>query len=683
MQNGAVVLTMTIRIRALCIALMVAGISRFSVAQPPPAEPSAPPVAPVAGSRADLIDFNFDQVDIGTFVKLVGGNTGRKFVLGDGAQGKITVVSPMISRDNVYPLFVSILESSGFSVVQEGDISRIVPLPRRDTQTAPVLGVNDPLPTEGLVTKVIRLNHVTAAQVARALEGRVGGGKAGGIAAIEETNHLLVTDTAESIRRIEKIIQEIDRPGMSRLTEVVPLRYASADDLASQLNLAVSDTESRAERMKNRLPDANGQMATESGHGPMVVASSHANSLVLVGNAGQLADMKKLIAQMDVDTPLGRGRFNAIFLKYLSAQEAATNITALLTKSVMKDLPGQKIKIAVEASVANNALLVDASPSDFEVIKKLVGELDQLPAQVHISVQIIEISASTNDEFGVEMAALAAPTKVGDTVIQGSSLFTDSSTGGSILDAAQSGVFPKGITVGMAYGSSLDADGNVVASYPGLLNITALKKRGRYEVLSDTSLEAQNNKEATVSIVNDIPILKSTVSNGTGDSREVIQNIERMDVGIQLKLTPHIIPGGEVQMVLNPSIEAVIDPGPTGTDFAPTIAKREVTTTVTVLDGRTIVIAGLTRNDHTLVDQRVPFLGSIPLLGRLFRNTVDSTEKTDLLILVTPRVQRDARSAEALMNRWEKRTGMAVPGRTNEPAADAATSAPTNAQPVP
>jgi general secretion pathway protein D len=154
--------------------------------------------------------------------------------------------------------------------------------------------------------------------------------------------------------------------------------------------------------------------------------------------------------------------------------------------------------------------------------------------------------------------------------------------------------------------------------------------------------------------------LKSTIAGGSGSARDVIQNIERMDVGIKLSLTPQIVPGGEVRMTLNTGIEAVIDPGPAG-QFSPTIAKREVQTTVTVPDGQVIVIAGLTREDETRSVKRVPYLGAIPLLGRLFSRTVESKEKTNLLILVTPRIVRDERTAARVVEEWRGKTGLEAP----------------------
>jgi general secretion pathway protein D len=246
---------------------------------------------------------------------------------------------------------------------------------------------------------------------------------------------------------------------------------------------------------------------------------------------------------------------------------------------------------------------------------------------------------------------------VGDTVVQGSSQLSDGADG--LMNSIQDGIFPRGITVAMARGVRLNADGDVVSGYPAALNINALQKQGKVRILSSVPLLAQNNKEASVSVVNNIPVLKSTIQGGSGTSRDVIQNIERVDVGIKLKLTPHINPSNEVCMALNPSIEAIIDSGATtGTQFTPTIARREVSTTVTVPDGRTIVISGLIREDRINQVRKIPILGSIPLLGILFRHTVDSVERTNLIIFVTPRVMRNDAAAQAATEEWSRKTGL-------------------------
>ncbi|MGQ9663008.1 MAG: type II secretion system secretin GspD [Kiritimatiellia bacterium] len=603
----------------------------------------------------EYISFSFDQVDVATFVKLVGEKTGKKFAVAENVKGKITIVSPRVKRSEVYPLFVSILEMAGCSVIQDGDVYRVVALGTRDTPIAPVVGVSEQIPDEGLVTKIFRLEHVSVAEVAKVLESKVTGGKTGGVGAIEETNHLIVTDTASSVKRIEKLISQIDQPGLVRVTEVVPLQFVAAEALADQLNQAMAESQTRAEQLVSRLPRAPGTRPVQP-RGLSVIPSPHSNSLLLVGSKPQVEQIKDLIRKMDVDAPAGRTRLNPIFVKYVSAKDVAENINALLEKTKAKpEVAGAPRTISIQADVANNALLVDASPSEFDVVKKLVESLDKPAEQVHIGVKIVEVTESSGLNLGVEMAAVNMPGEAGKTTVVGASRLSEGSE--SILSAIQQNLFPRGLSVGVLYGTRVDAEGRVVVGYPALLNLEAIRKDSRFKILSEPSLVTQNNKEASVSIVDEIPVLKSTITGGTGTARDVIQNIDRMEVGMKLKLTPHIIPGGDVRMDLNPSIEAVIDPGPSGT-YTPTIAKREVSTTVTVPDGRTIVIAGLTKSNQTKVRRRVPILGSIPLLGLLFRYNSDVTETSDLLIFVTPRVVSTISDAEAVRADLEGKAGL-------------------------
>lgn len=613
-----------------------------------------------ARPEESVVNFTFDAVDVQAFVKLVGELTGKRFVVGDGIKGKITVVSPDVRRDEVYPLFLSILESVGCSVLEDGGLLRVVSLSSRTSPLGHVVGPGSDTPPFGVITKVIRLQHVSAPELKKVLESKGGDGAFGGVSAIDETNQLIITDTVENVARVEALIAEIDLPGMARVTEIVTLSFASAGDMAAQLNDALEEHATRAEKLRQRLgttPVAGSESRTAS-----VVAAPHSNSLIIVGTVAQVQSLRELIEKMDVDVPSGRGRLNAIFLHHVSAEEAAENINALLTQKVgtEKDKTAAVRNIAIQASPSNNALLVDASPGDFDVVKRLIAQLDVAPEQVHINVLIMEISNGEGFQLGVELAAVNMPSGVGDSVVQGGFSLGDSAS--TLLSGIQSGAFPSGLSVGVARGTSTASDGTVQAGYPGVLNLTALKQNSRFKVVSETSLQTQNNKEANVSVVNEYPILKSEIQGGSGASRDVIQNIERLDVGVKLKITPHVIPGGRVRMELNPSIEAVIDDGPDGTQFAPTIAKRQVETTVIVDNGRTIVIAGLTRQDELESVRRVPILGSIPLLGWLFRRTQTSSERTDVLIFVTPTVVSEWAAADEVRKAWEEKTGLEKDG---------------------
>ncbi len=603
--------------------------------------------------RDAMVDFSFDGVDVRMFVKLVGPYTGRRFVVADAVAGKVTVVSPPIRRADVYPLFLSILESVGCSVVARDGTHLVMPLGEGHTVLAPVVPPGEPLPPDGLVTRVIHLESATASQVKRLLDTTAGNiGKASSIGAIDETNHLLVTDTAANVRRIEAVVAEVDQPGIGRETDVIRLEFAEAEELAQQIMIALEQSVGRGAKLRDRL-SSGGSTAALSSRGS-IIAVPRANSLIAVGTPAQVRSIKELVSKMDLDVPSGHGRLNAIFLRYIQADEAAENIGKLLAKRAANEQGSGAI--AIQAAESSNALLVDASPGDFEVVSRLIEQLDQVPEQVHIDVKILEVTERDGKDIGVSFASMEQPASVGDSVVQGAVALTDSA---GLLSAVQSGIFPNGISFGVSTGTRVDGDGNLVSSYPGIVNINALITSGKLKVLSETSLQAENNQEASVRIVDDIPILTSVIEGGSGASRDVIQNIERTDVGIKLTITPHVIPQRRaVRMILAPSIEAIIDAGSTETPFTPTIAKREVSTTVTVDDGRSAVIAGLTRHDTREQVERVPILGSIPLIGVLFRRTRMDGDRTDLLIIVTPHIVTEHAAADATRARWERMTGL-------------------------
>ncbi|MEI6971431.1 MAG: type II secretion system secretin GspD [bacterium] len=635
------------------------------------------PVCPgqeVVSAVNGQINFSFDQVEVRSFVKLVGDMTGKRMVVDQNVDGKITMVFPKIPVSDVFPVFISVLESAGCSVVQEQDsLYRVIAMGPRPTTAAPVVGPDEKIPEQGVFTKIFRLQYANAGELRKLLESKVRQGKEGAIGAIETTNYLIVTDVAESLRRIERIVLEVDKQGTTRVTEVVVLKFASADDVASQLTKAMSggaDERARMARYSRGTADAAARAESgsplDAGRPAVIVPSPHSNSLVLVGSNEQIAELKRIVALMDVDTPSGRGRFGAIFLKYIAADEAAKTMNSLLGKRATTSQPGgvsvslssssggAQQGISIEPHMANNALLVDAMPRDFELVKQLVEDLDTSPKQVLIEIMIAEVSAKDNDDFGLDVVAMGSPSSAGqDLVVGGMTVGQDAN---SLMSAIQTGLFPNGITVGLAKGIK-GSDGSIDAAYPLMLNLNAIQQRGKFNILSRIPLLAQNNKEAMASIVNNIPMLKSTVQ-GAASNLQVIQNIDRVDVGIKLKLTPHVNPGGEVTMMLNPTIEAIIDPGNLADGLAPTIAHREVSTTVTVPDGRTLVLSGLMRQDRTSTVRKVPILGSIPIIGWLFRRTIEGVEKTNLLVFVTPHVINDAETADRWTNEWKDRTGL-------------------------
>lgn len=622
-----------------------------------PAWPPAPPPA----ERDAFVNFSFDQVDIRFLVKLVGDLTGRRFVMDKAVEGKVTVVTPpQIPLSEIYPLFLAILEAAGSAVVERDGIYHVILREPRLTPVAPVLGAEEPTPSTGVITKVIHISHLSVADLRKVLEPMVDQGKTGALGVLETTNHLIITDAADNIRRIEKLIEQIDRPGLARLTEIMPLKYAAAADMAQELNQAIAGVAARqdspGERLRQRLPRADGTPAMPTD--ALVVAAPHSNSLLLVGTPAQINDLKRIIERMDTQPQTGHGHLKAIFLKYLSSDEAAKSLTALLAKSADKP---QNQKIAIESNIANNALLVDAAPQDFEMVRELVMQLDQPPLQVLVEVIFAEMTMEKGSDIGVEFLAGGSPDQ-GSTIAVGGMRMAEGED--QLMAQVMNGLVPAGLTFGVAKGDYVDSSGKVVPYFPALINLNAVQKGAQFNILSHIPLLTQNNQEASVTIGKNIPILKSTVSGGTGTARDYIENIERIDVGIKLTVTPHINPDGEVLLKLNPSIEAILEEATGGKSFTPTIAKREVTTTMTVPNNDTVVISGLIREDTITKERKVPGLGSLPLLGWIFRHKVEMVERTNLLIFVTPHVATNLHEIAELSGRIRAQTSF---GASNAP----------------
>ena len=527
--------------------------------------------SPVPASQGGGVQFNFEQADIRLVTQIVGKYTGKKFVVPEGITGKVTILTQgRIPVEEVYPLYLNMLEASGYTVAEQGGVHQVVAM-----SGGPALATGSGV-DGGMVTRLIPLKNVNAAEVKKSLEPLVRGGKEGALEVFLPSNHLIATDTAANVARLEALVAELDKPGSGSMIEMVPLKYANANDVAEQLRATLGATDTAANKINRHFE----QVAGGAGSLPTdftVVAVPQANSLILVGMTLQIAETKRIIEKMDVENPNGFGRLNAIFLKYLSAEEASKSLNALLGKAPAADGVAVQRDIAIEPSVANNALLVDASPQDFEYVKRLVDRLDVVPQQVLVEVLIAEVNMEKGLDLGVEWFGIDSPDGSG-TVGFGRTRYGDSD---SMMSLLKEGTFPQGLAMGVISGTFTGPDGKEYNQIPMYLKAVAGNRD--LKILSNIPLWAQNNLEASVSVVENIPILKSSVE-GSGSDRDYIQNIDRLDVGIKLKLTPHVNPDREIQLDLNPSIESVVEESSDTLKYTPTIAKREVKTTVTIPD---------------------------------------------------------------------------------------------------
>ena len=512
-----------------------------------------------AAAEGDTLAFTFDQVDVRLFSQVVGSFTGRKIVVGEDVEGKITVVSPEVSRDEAYALFAAVLESSGFTIVPEHGVDRVVKAPERPAGLGlgPVVSDGRPLPEHGLVTRVLAVEHVSAAEMRDLLEAQTQ--RKGAFAVLQETNHLVFTDTADAVRRIESLVKQLDKPGMARVTEVIEVEHADAGDLARELAASFAESQSRAQQLLGRLPASTPGAVLPAFTPPTIIPVEHANRLLVTGSGRQIQRVKELLAQLDVEAPAARAPLRPILLNYLRAEDLARNITTLLEKYAASNPdPAHARRIAVEASPLAGALLVAASSAEeFRAVEDLVRVLDVRPRQVHISVVIAEVQEGEAETLGFQFNA--AGTYHGNAFGGGSHPNAETAADSTLASVVGTQMFPEGLTAGIV---------NKAGTTIGAFNLDAIRQASGVRILARPAISAENNVPAQVSIVDNIPMTESTVT-GTGGDKDVVQTITRYDVGVKLSLTPHVVPDGRVQMELEPSIEAVTSGG-NSSDYAPT-----------------------------------------------------------------------------------------------------------------
>lgn len=578
------------------------------------------------------VTLNLKDADIRSFIETVAEATDRNFVVDPRVKAKVTVISARsMNREEVYQVFLSVLQVHGYAAVQVGEIIKI--LPDVNAKQGPVLtGGGSTLATgDELVTRVVQIKHVPAAQMVPILRPLVP--QQGHLAAYPNSNVLVVSDRAANIQRLITIIDRIDRPDSQEI-EVVPLQHASATEVVRIIN------------SMNRQ-DAQGKVPG----GTTLAADERSNSILLSGDNAARLRIRGLIAHLD--TPLqGGGNAQVVFLKYAKAADLAP----ILLGVAQFEAEGQQgnangaatsvnsQRVDIQADETTNALIITAAPAKFDSLRRIITQLDIRRAQVLIEAIMAEVSTGLSKELGVQFAYVPTERSSGTTPAVGE-LFTNSSAniagliaGGT--DAALSAV-TSGFFVGAAKLSGKDR-------FAALLR--ALEGDSATNILSTPQLLTLDNEEAEIIVAQNVPFITGQYTNtgsGTDTAVNPFQTIEREDVGITLRITPQINEGDSV--ILNVEQEASsLSPSPIASDLITN--KRSIKTTVLAQNEQTIVLGGLIEDTYTDDVQKVPLLGDIPLLGHLFRSTNTTKNKQNLMVFIHPVIIRDPETATYATN---------------------------------
>ena len=575
-------------------------------------------LALAAAAAAQSFTMNFENADLRRVIEYVAKATGKNFLVDPRVRGTVTVISETPMRaDELWDVFLSILEVHGYAAVEEGNVVKIVPRAEGKQKPVPVL-VRPQGATDALATTVIRLQYADAQQLVAILRPLVPPNSH--IVAYPRGNMILITDAVANIRRIARLVRLLDRKEAVGV-RILPLAHASAEKLASLLG---------------RLYPAKSALALKA------IAHEPGNTLVLVGPPPLLNEAEALVRRLDQEPKTDLGRLHIRYLRFAKAEEMAKVLADLLQAKGKKGVVAGEVRVVAEPST--NALLVTADPNDWRAIARVIDRLDIERRQVLIESLIVEVSANALEQFGIEWRALGNFNQPKRRAFGGTNF--PSQSGVSIQSVAAN---PFNTGAGLVVGL---VDGTIRFGGQTFLNLGALARaletRAHANVLSTPTLLTLDNESAEIIVGQNVPFItgRATTQGGVANP---FQTIERRDIGLKLKVKPRIAAGDALTLEIYQEISS-IDRQATAQGADLITNKRSIQTVVLAHDGQTIVLGGLMREDDTQSVQRVPCLGAIPILGEFFRFTENQHRKTNLMVFLKPHIVRNPKDLAALVN---------------------------------
>lgn len=647
----------------------------------------------------DDVVLNFVEADLDAVVRALGHFTGKTFLIDPRVKGQLTLVSEQpVDRDVAYRMLLGALRMQGYAVVESDGLAKVVPEADAKLQGSAVAvrgAASAAFGGDQLVTRVFTLRYENAANLVPVLRPMIAPNNP--INAYPGNNSLVITDYAGNLNRIAQVIASIDTPN-STDTDVVPLRYGVAADMAGQVT---------------RLLEAGNNDPTQR---VAVVADVRSNSLLLrTSSPARTQAARQLIAQLDTPAA-GASNLHVVPLRNAEAVRLAEVLRGVLTGQSTGGAMGSGVDLGglsgggsggggllgdtdsalsgnsqgmstglggraaaagagaasqdagtatvafsssgatIQADATTNTLIINAPPPIYRNLRAIIEQLDVRRPQVFVESLIVEMISSDAAEFGIQwMAGLGNVSRGGTSVIGGTNF---ASQGSNILNiAANPGSMNAGLNLGIVRGSiNLPGIGNILNL--GFL-ARALESRGNANVLSTPNLLTLNNEEARIMVGRNMPFLTGQYTQSGADGLNPFQTIERQDVGLQLRIRPQISEGGTIRLAIHQEVSNVDEAMSAARPELGVITnKREVSTNVLVDDGQIIVLGGLLEDRMSGGREQVPGLGNIPLVGNLFRYDTRNREKTNLMIFLRPYVVRDADASRITAERYDLMRGM-------------------------
>lgn len=656
------------------------------------------------------VTFNLEDADLPDLVRLISTITGKRFILpGKLRSIKATVYAPTkVSVAEAYNAFLSILDVNGMTVVPSGRYLKIQDSANIENQPIPLYTGGSPTPVaDRFITRLHQLTNLSAEDAATLL-GRFKS-SAGSVTAYAPSNTLIITDTGRQIRRMLRLLENIDLPRTGEQIWIEPIHYADAADIASRLqeifpssgtsatpmaaameSAAARRARTRAAAMMTAAAAASGPATVGARRGESritnIIADERTNSLIVLATERAYMRIVEMIRHLDI--PLeGEGRIHVHYVQNGDASEVATTLQALLggggstpaamgmttamrsTAAAAGGLPdlfdGQ---IAVTTHEPTNALVITSSLHDYAALRRVIERLDRPRRQVFIEAVVMELSVNRSSSLGLNFHG-GVPNLAGD----GSLSVLGRGAGTSLGFPASAEL--EGLALGVRgpdiEGFELPGLGRI-PSFGVALN--AIAESGDANVLSTPHIIAMDNVQAEINVGQNIPLQTNGIPGGLGGLAGLAGGAaggaqgglaglaglagglgglggggQRQDVGTIIRVTPHINEHDEIRLEIEEEISEL--GATTGELGVATINRRTAKTEVMVRDQQTVVIGGLVRESITQNETKIPILGDIPLLGALFRSQSETRQKNNLLLFLTPYIIRDMRDMRAIYER--------------------------------
>jgi len=570
---------------------------------------------------ADMVKINFRDADIRSVIESVAEITGESFVLDPRVKGKVTIISPeTIEKSLLYEAILSAIQVQGYQAVRDGAVTRVLPF----NQSFNLAGGGQ----SELVTEILKVRFVQAATLIPVLKPLMSNGAR--VQAYNQSNYLVVSDIRSNVERLKMLLNELDDPDQTAV-EVITLEHISA---AEAVHIA-------------------GQLKQLQKQELSLVEDDLNNRVIVSGPGSARTAFREMLKSLDV--PLSsKGSVEVIYLNYSRASELKPVLDGLLTSEILLRLAGEtsgkgkkggaKASYKVEIDELNNALILAAPAAVIREVKSIVEKLDISRPQVLIEAVIAQLSEGQAKKLGVDI------------------LFTSKDTGGYLtnfdgllgsLVGAGLGGTPDSATLNtliggipnspVAFGGEFNPN---TGKGMGLL-VQALKNDSDTNILSTPSVVTLDNEEASLSSGKEVPFQTGTYanSNSGSSSSNPFTTFNREEVGILLKVKPQISKGNAVRLEIEQESSKVEAGGKEGLQ---TTTKNTIKTNVMIEDGELLILGGLIEDTYTQSESKVPLLGDIPLLGRLFKSVSKSKDKQVLMMFIRPTIIRNPEDAKNL-----------------------------------